>query len=75
MSILSNQIREKRLVMREVYGGLMSLSDLVKELGMSKDDARAWGKENNVGVQIGKRLKYDTDEVAKIIVTKRGMHA
>lgn len=69
----SNQIREKRLIMREVYGGLMTLTDLSHELGMNRDKARQWGREHMVGVQIGSRIKYDTDEVAKIIVQRRGM--
>ena len=68
-----NDIREKRNILRSLYGGMMSLSDLARELGMKPEDARAWADELGIGVQIGKRIKFESDMVAKIIVQRRGM--
>lgn len=73
MPSIYNDIREKRTILREIYGGMMSLSDLSRELGMKPDAARAWASEQGIGNIIGNRIKYETDMVAKIIVQQRGM--
>lgn len=73
MASLNTEIKEKHGILREIYGGMMSVADLSRELSMKPEDARAWASENGIGVQIGKRLKIETDMVAKIIVLRRGM--
>lgn len=70
---LHAQIKEKRSIMREVYGGMMTLTDLTKELGMNRDAAKEWAQEQGLAICIGKRVKYETDEVARLIVNRRGM--
>lgn len=73
---LYTDIAEKRKVLRELYGGMMDTKALCKELGgMDRHTVREWARNQGIGVQIGKRIKYDTDEVAKVIVMGRGMHA
>ena len=68
-------IAEKRKIMRELYGGMMTLTDVAKELGTTRDVARSWVRGLGLGVQIGKRVRYETDEIAKAIVQARGMCA
>lgn len=69
-----NEIAEKRRTMREIYGGMMSLTDLTRELGLKdKRVAKAWALQHGIGNQIGRWVKYDTDTVAKTIVMGRGM--
>lgn len=68
-------IVEKRKIMRELYGGMMTLTDVAKELGTTRDVARAWVRGLGLGTQIGKRVRYETDEIAKAIVQARGMCA
>lgn len=72
MTALQAEVKAKRDILRSIYGGMMSLSDLCQEIGMNKDRARAWAKEHEVGALIGTRVKYDTDLVAKAIVYSRG---
>ena len=69
-----NEIAEKRRTMREIYGGMMSLTELTRELGLKdKRVAKAWALQHGIGNQIGRWVKYDTDTVAKTIVMGRGM--
>ena len=68
-------IAEKRKIMRDLYGGMMTLTDVAKELCSNRDVARAWVRSLGLGVQVGKRVRYETDEVAKAIVQARGMCA
>lgn len=74
MAAIHNEIAEKRRTMRGIYGGMMSLTDLTRELGL-KDPrtAKAWAAANGIGNRIGNRVRYDTDSVAKTIVMGRGM--
>lgn len=72
MTALQAEVKAKRDILRSIYGGMMSLSDLCQEIGMNKDRAREWAKEHEVGALIGTRVKYDTDLVAKAIVYSRG---
>lgn len=73
-SAIHNEIAEKRRIMRSLYGGMMTLAELTRELGL-KDTraAKAWAAANGIGNQIGRWIKYDTDTVAKTIVLGRGM--
>lgn len=74
MKQLDMQIREKRNILREKYGGMMSLKQLTAELGM-KDTrpAKAWAAENGLGNRVGRYVKYESDMVARQIVLTRGM--
>ena len=73
MATLQSEIREKRNILRDLYGGTMTLGELTRELGMNHHDAKRWGMEQGLGILIGHRIKYDTDAVAKRIVQLRGM--
>ena len=73
MAAIYNDIREKRNILRDLYGGMMTLSDLSRELGMKPEDAKVWAIEQGLCVQLGKRLKVETDMLAKFIVRRRGM--
>lgn len=69
-----NEIAEKRRTMRSIYGGMMSLTDLTRELGLKdRRAAKAWAVQNGIGNQVGRQIRFDTDCVAKIIVMGRGM--
>lgn len=73
MNKQQNEIREKRNILREIYGGMMSQADLGRELGMKPADATNWAREQGIGTLIGKRFKFETDMVAKVLVQRRGM--
>lgn len=75
MSNHYSEVREKRQILRELYGGMMSLTDLTKELGYgSPKSARAWLTTVDVEpVKVGRGIRYETDQVAKAIVNGRGM--
>lgn len=75
MSSHYNAIREKRQILRDIYGGMMSIADLTKELGYkSPKSARAWLATVGVeAVKVGGGIRYETDQVAKAIVDGRGM--
>ena len=68
-------VREKRDILRGLYGGMMSLAQLTRELGYSSTNStRAWLSESGLeAVRIGRSTRYETDQVAKIIVNGRGM--
>lgn len=74
MSSLRAQIDEKRRILRDLYGGAMSLNELRRELGTTKENAKEWAREREIGFSTGARIKYETDEVAKAIVNARGMY-
>lgn len=74
-SLLSSQVKEKRRILEGTYGGMVSLAQLTRELGL-KDTraAKAWADRNGLlGVQVGRWIKFETSEVAKVIVNLRGM--
>ncbi len=75
MSSLYNEIKEKRQTLRDLYGGMMTIVDLMKELGYgSRHSARAWLDTVDVEpVRVGRSIRYETDQVAKAIVNGRGM--
>ena len=70
-----SEVMEKRQILRELYGGMMSLADLTKELGYgSPKSARSWLATVDVEpVRVGRGIRYETDQVAKAIVNGRGM--
>ena len=69
-----NEIREKREEMYNLYGHAMSLSDLCRATGMGRVAAREWAQKEGLGQQYGKRITYETAQVAKRIVQLRGMY-
>lgn len=68
-------IRAKQEIMRDRYGGMMSLNDLGTELGYSsKTSILKAVKELDIpATRVGRMKKYDTDIVAKRLVELRGM--
>lgn len=73
-SLLARQIAEKRNTLRKTYGGMMSLTDLSRELGFKRPDgALKWIRM--VGLEAvmvsPKRRAYETDRVAAEIVKGR----
>lgn len=68
-------IVQKRRIMRQEYGGLMSLKDLAHELGFRDTRAaKQWAVSHKVrAVQMPKQggqmcHKFDTDHVAQILM-------
>lgn len=74
-STLSREIAEKRRLLRDEYGGLMSTTDLSKELGFHSRHAtlRAAREMELPSTLISGRRRYDTDVVARRLVERRGM--
>lgn len=73
MASLYEKVRKKADELYRRYGGMMTTTDLSKELGVNRDAAKAWARSEGIGNRIGKRIKYETDEVARRIVETRGM--
>lgn len=69
------EIAEKRKILRDLYGGMMTLENIREELGYkSRDAARAAAAELGIEpTKIGKMKKYETDIVAKRLVELRGV--
>lgn len=70
------EIQDKRNTLRDRYGsGLISITDMSAELGMDRKEARQWGYDNGILVQLvpGGRVKCDVDALARILVDRRGM--
>lgn len=69
------EVAEKRKILREQYGGMMSLENVKVELGYrSRESALAATREMGLSpTRIGRMKKYDTDQVAKRLVELRGM--
>lgn len=76
MTEFYKQIAEKRKILRNLYGGLMTLEQVKQELGYkSRDAARNAIRELGVpGVRIGKSIRYDTDVLARRLVELRDMY-
>lgn len=72
---LASEIREKRGILRDRYGGMMTLEDVKTELGFNSRTSalRAIRELNIPATQIGRSKKYDTDSVARRLVELRGM--
>lgn len=73
MVSLYEKVRQKSEAMFKRYGGMMTTTDLSRELGINRDAAKEWARSEGIGNKIGKRIKYETDEVARRIVESRGM--
>lgn len=70
-----DEIREKRKILRDLYGGSMTNRQLMGELGIkSKDTLRRAVQEMRIPVTVvAGRNRYDTDEVARRLVQLRNM--
>ncbi len=75
MTQLQAERREKREILRSIYGGMMTLTDLAHELGYTdRGSVRQWVAENEIpATMIRTRKRYDTDVIARILVDRRGM--
>lgn len=69
------EVKKKTDLLRSDYGGMMSVKDLMHELGFgSHHTVNNWIRDNGVeGVKVGRSVKYETDQVARVIVNARGM--
>lgn len=72
-SQLGKDIAEKRRILRQIYGGVMTPTDLDRELGRSKGGGTTWARM--VGLECimvsPKRRGFETDRVAEEIVRTR----
>lgn len=72
-SLLGKKIAEKRKLLRDLYGGVMTPSQLDRELGRSKGGGTAWARM--MGVEAiplsDSRRGYETDLVAEAMVRRR----
>lgn len=74
-SEIASAIKEKRAILRDRYGGMMSYQDLMDEFGY-KSEKSALRAVREMGLEptkIGRSKKYDTDAVARRLVELRGM--
>lgn len=76
-SALGKEIAEKRRLLYERHGGIMSPVDVAREMGYCSRASIGdrWAQEHDVpAVRMGPRKRgYETDLVAKAIVQSRGM--
>ena len=74
---LGVEIAQKRRLMFERHGGIMSPVDLAREVGYypKPSNGDRWAKEHNIpAIRMGPRKRgYETDLVAKAIVQSRWM--
>ena len=64
----NSEIRMKRRILRELYGGTMTCNELRKEIGGSYDFCRRWALEHGLAVRIGDKIRYDVDALAVVLV-------
>lgn len=70
----SREIEKKIKLLRADYGGMMNIEQLRQELGLCRNSVYAWVREHALeGVKVGRVIKYETDQVARVIVDGRGM--
>ena len=75
MSADYREIYKKRDEMYDRYGGMMTLAQVKKELGVT-DDRTAKDMLRDLGVEpikLGRSKKYETYLLAKALVNRRGM--
>lgn len=70
MNIYS-EIRSKRKILRDRYGGTMSGADLRRELRMGYEGARRFGEEHGLVINLDGHVRYDTDRLAETLVRLR----
>lgn len=67
-------VEKKTKLLRADYGGMMNIEQLRQELGLCRNSVYAWVREHALeGVKVGRITKYETDQVARVIVDGRGM--
>lgn len=73
--VLYSEIEKKTKLLREDYGGMMTAKQLMRELGFgSYHTVQDWIRESGLdGVRVGRSVKFETDQVARVIVNARGM--
>lgn len=70
------EVKRKTEILRADYGGMMSVKDIMRELGFwSRHTVINWLRDNSVdGVKVDRKsVKYETDLIARRIVEQRGM--
>ena len=67
-----NEIRKKREILRELYGGSLSLDQLKHELGCTWEVAKEFGRVHRLEIHLDRYIRYDTDELARVLVQMRG---
>lgn len=68
------EVEKKTKLLRADYGGMMNIEQLRQELGLCRNSVYAWVREHALeGVKVGRVIKYETDQVARVIVDGRGM--
>lgn len=74
-SAIASEVREKRNILRDRYGGMMTLVDLMTELGYKSEKSamRAALEMNLPQTKVGRSKKFDTDTVARRLVELRGV--
>lgn len=76
MTAYQAEVKSLKEEFLKLYGGMMSVTDLARELGVNRESAKRWAEEKRIGnntvMCIGGRVKYDTRLVAKEIVNGRG---
>lgn len=73
---MSKDYRETRALAEDFlgrYGGMMSVTDLSKELSTNRENAKKWGMSKGIGIQVNGRIKFESRVVAREIVRARGM--
>lgn len=73
MSNLYAEIRKKQDLLFDRYGGMLGVTQLMEVLGCSRKTAIKWAELHRLGTPVCGRIKYETDQVAKAIVSERGM--
>ena len=73
--IYTKAVKEKRDILRELYGGMMTVADLTVELGYkNRKYTKEWIAQVALpGTMVGSRISYDTDLVARTLVDARGI--
>lgn len=71
MTATQKEVREKRAILRETYGGAMTMVDVSRELGVNRSTAKQIVESNGLGVQVGARIRADVDLLARWIVERR----
>lgn len=72
---LYREVEKKTKLLREDCGGMMSIKDLMRELGFgSHHTVKKWVMDNGVeSVRVGRSVKFECEQITKVIVAQRGM--
>ena len=69
------EIERKQTILRGLYGGMMTMTEVKRELGLASDTSvrEALREVEIPASKIGRRKMYETDLLAKRLVEVRGM--